>query len=310
MTPLLQYLQNFTFSHDADACRVFHGRGQCYPGVEHINVDWYAPVLLVTLYRQLDEPDSIQLQQTLQSLPKVVSTIVIQQRFIRGAPVHMIRGQLPEKWVARERGLSFSLSLGDKQNIGFFLDMAPGRDWMRRHCEGRHVLNLFAYTGAFSVVAMAAGARSVLNVDMSKAALGVARNNHHLNGHQQGLRRDIQMLPYNIFKSWNKITSSGPFDVVVIDPPSRQKGSFVAESDYGRVLRKLPQLLSPGADILACLNAPHLDAEFLQQQFMQHCPPATFVARLPGRDDFPERDSSRSLKVLHYRWNPEDSALS
>lgn len=301
MDVLIQQLQQFDYAADSDATRVFNGRGQCYEGLEHINIDWYAPLLLVTLYRQLEEQQWRQLHSGLQSLPDSVQTIVVQSRWLEGQSMQALRGEIPNSACAREGDWRFSLHLGGRQNIGYFMDMSPGRDWCRRVCAGKRVLNLFAYTGAFSVVALGAGATGVVNVDMSKASLAQARHNHELNEQRESAGRRVEMLPYNIFKSWKRIIGRGPYDVVIIDPPSRQPGSFVAESDYRRVLKKLPSLLASGGDILACLNAPHLAEDFLHQQFSEHCPDAGFIARLPNRQDFPERDHRRNVKILHYR---------
>jgi len=139
------------------------------------------------------------------------------------------------------------------QNHGLFLDMAEGRRWVRDHAAARStdryglkVLNLFAYTCAFSVGALQAGARHVVNVDMSHGAIGVGQQNHQLNGITTG----AAFLPHDIFSSWGKITRGGPYGLVIVDPPSYQKGSFVATKDYARLMRRLPDLLAPGGHAL------------------------------------------------------------
>ena len=92
------------------------------------------------------------------------------------------------------------------------------------------MLNLFAYTCAFSIAALAGGARQVVNNDMSRPSLDWGRENHQRNG--QDLR-SVSMLPHNLFKSWWKIRSLGPYGLIIIDPPTYQRGSFDAEKDYG-----------------------------------------------------------------------------
>ena len=306
MQALERALETFDF-RQGESLRVFHGRGQCYPGLGYINIDWFAPVLLVTLYRQPEPGLPALLDKCLRALPESVQSILLQRRYVRGAPLEVLRGELPGEACAVEEGLRFSLSFGDKQNIGFFMDMAPGRRWLQQRCEGRRVLNLFAYTCAFSVAAVAAGAHSVVNVDMSRAALAVGRDNHRLNDQHRALERDVRFLPYDLFRSWKRVIGSGPYDIVIIDPPSLQKGSFVAAKDYGRVLRRLPELLPEGGDILACLNAPELGEDFLHSRLSEHCEGADFVGRLPNRVDFPEADSSRNLKMLHFYLPPQSA---
>lgn len=285
-----------------DCCRFFHGRGQCYPDLGFINVDWFNPLLLITLYQQPEQQAWDEFVEGMQVFNNNAPCVLIQRRFIRGAPTELLWGSLPESPVAIEDGLQFELAFGGKQNYGFFLDMAPGRAWLKQRTKGKNVLNLFAYTCSLSVAAAAGGANGVVNIDMSRAALDVGRKNHRLNGQADRLQRDVQFLPYDIFRSWKKIISKGPYDIIIIDPPSRQKGSFMADKDYARVIRRLPSLMVKGGDILACLNAPEMNEDFLHQLFTDECPQAKFIERLKNRLDFPEKDLQKNLKMLHYQY--------
>ncbi|MGJ8686928.1 MAG: class I SAM-dependent methyltransferase [Spongiibacteraceae bacterium] len=284
-----------------DSQRLFHGRGQCYPSFEYFTVDYFSPVLWVVLYRQ-PEPQFWQ-QFTgalIANIAPHCETILIQNRYEKPAVTNCIYGVNENKYIAKEGAARYQLSFEDKQNIGYFMDMQPAREWLASRVEGRRVLNLFSYTCAFSVAAKLAGASEVVNVDMSKAAIQIGRDNHQLNN-IDGRGRDVQFLAYDIFRSWGRIRKLGPYDVVICDPPSRQAGSFDARKDYPRLLRRLVELMNPGADLLACLNAPYLSAEFLRQSVEEQCPNAKFVERIAGRVDFPERDEDAALKVLHYR---------
>lgn len=285
------------------ARRLFHGRGGCFPGLEFITVDDFHPLLWIVLFR---EPEAAQWERFLAALSPEVKNhwpvAMVQRRYERGAPAETLWGELPEQLAARERDWLFQLKPGQRQNIGYFMDMSTGRDWLVERVQGRRVLNLFAYTCAFSVAAVAAGAEHVVNVDMSRASLDQGRDNHRLNAQGEGLRDKVTMLPYNLFRSWKRIRQLGPYDLIIIDPPSRQRGSFDAEKDYARVLSRLPELANAGAEILACLNAPYLDSSFLRELFDEVCPQAEFVARLPNRADFPDQNPEHSLKLLHYHW--------
>ena len=285
-----------------DACRLFHGRGHCYPGLSYINVDWFSPILLITLYQQPEDSEWQALVEQLESNRGGIDTALVQRRYQKGAPIEVLWGEFPSSAFAQESGLKFCLSFGQKQNFGFFLDMSPGRLWLRERADNKRVLNLFAYTCSFSVFAIEGGAHSVVNVDMSGAALKVGRENHRLNGHDDRLKRDIEFLPYNLFRSWGKVKRKGPYDLIVIDPPSRQAGSFVATQDYAKVIRRLPELLSEQGEVLACLNAPELGEEFLTHLIGEYCPQLELVSRLENRKDFPEQTPSKSLKMLHYRF--------
>jgi 23S rRNA (cytosine1962-C5)-methyltransferase len=287
-----------------DAHRLFHGRGHQYPRLDFINIDYYAPVVLITCYRAVDQR---WLQSLCDAIEALFSTrsdvcIAVQHRYRREGradeSVEMAVGECPAFPVAKESGFQYGLNLSGRQNIGFFLDMAPGRAWMAERARGKRVLNLFAYTCSFSVVALGNGAEQVINLDMSRAALSQGQRNHALN--KLGLGVGAIYLGHNLFKSWKRLQRCGPFDVIVVDPPSRQPGSFIAEKDYARVLQKLATLSAPNAELLLCLNAPGLDVEWLQNLVSEFLPDAEFVARLANRADFPEANPDRNLKLLHY----------
>jgi hypothetical protein len=87
----------------------------------------------------------------------------------------------------------------------------------------------------------------------------------------------------------------------VADPPSYQKGSFVATKDYVKVICRLPSLVTPGGHALLCLNAPELEESFSMDLVTKEAPPLELVQRLPNPPTFPTKDPSRALKILLYR---------
>jgi len=284
------------------AQRLFHGRGQAYPGLEYFNIEWFPPVAQVVLYRELAEESLQQLAQALMiALGARCEAVVAQHRCRPMAPRQWLIGEPREQLTVSEGPLRFHIHLGGNQNAGLFVDMASAREWLRQQAAGKRVLNLFAYTCGFSVAAIAGGAREVVNVDMSKAALAQGRDNHRLNGHP--LER-VRYLGHDILRSWGKIRKFGPYDLVICDPPSLQKGSLDVRRDYAKILRRLPEWLAPDGEALLCLNAPELDSDFLQQQVAEHCPELTFVERLPLPEAIVERDPESALKVLRFRWQP------
>ncbi|MBP7915772.1 MAG: class I SAM-dependent methyltransferase, partial [Giesbergeria sp.] len=108
----------------------------------------------------------------------------------------------------------------------------------------------------------------------------------------------------DIFSTWGKITRSGPYGLVIVDPPSFQKGSFIATKDYARLMRRLPDLLAPDGHALLCLNAPELGMDFLQDQMRELAPDLVFVERLANPAVFADMAPERALKVLVYRAPP------
>ena len=288
------------------ARRLFHGRGGLYPGCEHLALDWYPPAWLLTSFSPL-APDTLKaLDEAIvaRSTALGLSTTVCwvyQCRDQGRAETVVMRGNLPAPHVVTEGGSAFVVNVAKGQNHGLFLDMANGRQWLRENMitkPGARVLNLFAYTCAFSVVAKQAGAAEVINLDMSDSALRIGQQNHQLNACAEGVR----FMAHDLFKSWGKVKRFAPYDTIVADPPSYQKGSFVATKDYERLLRHLPNLCADGTDVLLCLNAPELSMSYLQSLVATHAPALSWVGRVENPETFKDCSSDRALKVLHYTF--------
>ena len=283
--------------------RLFHGRGRCWPDLEQITVDWLQGVLLVCLFREPAAEELAALKVLLQRLASSAGwaqsgahTLLLQHRYLPGSDTEVLAGSELLEWDIVEHGLKYRLDLCRKQNSGLFLDMRLGRQWVQQHAGGRRVLNLFAYTCGFSVAALAGGAQSVVNLDMARAALSRGRDNHRLNGHD--LSR-VEFLGHELFKSWGRVKKSGPYDLVIIDPPSFQKGSFLLTTDYRKVLRRMPELLADGGQVLACVNDPSVGSDFLIEGMAAEAPQLRFVERLANAPEFPDAGDG-GLKVLRF----------
>jgi 23S rRNA (cytosine1962-C5)-methyltransferase len=289
----------------AETRRLFHGRGRCWPGLEQLTVDWLQGVVLVSLFK---EPEPQQLEDLKQVLMAVAQsaewqssgahTLLLQHRYLLQSTTEWLLGDALEEMTITEGGLHYRVDLGRKQNAGLFLDMRYGRDWVRANAEGKRVLNLFAYTCGFSVAAIEGGATQVVNLDMSSSALSRGRDNHRLNGHDVS---KVTFLGHDLFKSWGKVIGKGPYDLVIIDPPSFQKGSFLLTKDYQRVLRRLPELLTPEGTVLACMNDPALGSDFLIEGVTRESPSLRFVQRLENPPEFPDADAECGLKALVFQ---------
>jgi 23S rRNA (cytosine1962-C5)-methyltransferase len=300
MQPLLDTIA--TLERPQDAQRVFHGRGGLHPGCEHLALDAFPPAWLLTSFQPLTEAQIGAVGDALaarwaQIAPGEPLCWLLQVRHGGRTETRLMAGAVPDPHVVNEDGTRYGLHLERGQNHGLFLDMAEGRRWVRALAQARpglRVLNLFAYTCAFSVVALQAGAAQVTNVDMSAGALGIGRRNHALNGITTG----ASFLAHDIFNSWGKLTRGGPYDLVICDPPSFQKGSFVATKDYPRLLRRLPDLLAPGGHALLCLNAPEIGSDFLIDHLQKEAPTMRLLQRLPNPPAFADAAPERALKVL------------
>ena len=301
-----------------DACRIFHGRGGLYPVCEQWTLDAYPPVFVLTSFAPATDDQLTAIGAALQARWRHIAPVgeqenlnwVFQQRGPTGpgsrADTRLMAGSVPDPHIDTEGPALFLERVLRGQNHGLFLDMAEGRRWVRefaadfRQSEGRgaKVLNLFAYTCAFSVAALQGGAAHVTNLDMARGALATGQQNHQLNGlAPQG----ASFLAHDLFNSWGKVTRGGPYDLIIADPPSYQKGSFVATKDYARLLRRLPDLLAPGGRALLCLNAPELPWAWLREQVDEHAPGLQLIERLAHPPAFADVDADRALKVGAYR---------
>jgi len=284
--------------------RLFHGRGKTHPGFEDVTVDLLGSVIVVALFAEDDESVSELgelLRLGLLRSPLADSTVVqeisggmMQLRRGRQTQSQVLWGDVPERAEGQENNLRYILRPRRNQNVGLFLDAQPLRHWVTQNASGRKVLNLFAYTCGFSLAAIAGGAAQVVNNDMSRPALDWGKENHALNNHPV---RQIAYVPHNLLKSWWKVRQFGPYDLVIIDPPTNQRGSFNAEKQYGGVIKQVSNMLAPGALVVICLNSPFLGHNFIENQAARWLPKARFLRWLPSSSDYPEAEPERALKV-------------
>ena len=280
-----------------DSIRLFHGRGGCYEDLTWVNIDFFDPIVVIVIYQKVEQDWlrelSAMLMTTISSQENTLSAVLVQMRYEQQSPFEILTGQLPSSVFATREKLQFKLSF-NQQNLGYFLDIEPARLWLKANCKGKRVLNLFSYTCAFSVIAKSAGASAIVNIDLSRRSLNIGRENHTLN---QLPVEDVSFFAHDIFKSWGKLKKYGPYDIVVLDPPSFQKGSFVAKKDYHKILRRLDSLTEEGGYALVCLNDPSVEKSFFRTLCSQILEGFTFIQALPASVFVPEADSEKGLKL-------------
>jgi len=278
-----------------ESCRLFHGRGKKWSEYSHLSIDWYSPTVLITSYRELSESEKrnlLEIISTIDNLP--CENILLQKRYLRGETPEILKGELLGEAVAVENSEKYLLQLKNPQNIGFFLDMRIGREWLRANGQNKKILNLFSYTCSLSVAALNGGAKEVINVDMSKSSLNIGEKNHLLNGFQS----KAKFIPYDIMNSFGNLKKKGPYDLVLIDPPTNQGDSFKVERDYFKIIKKLSDMTNPQAQVMACLNSPFLTSEFLLNAFKDHAPNFIFHEKISSSFESMESNSEEGLKIL------------
>ncbi|CAI6151423.1 MAG: Ribosomal RNA large subunit methyltransferase K/L [uncultured Sulfurimonas sp.] len=282
----------------AEFKRLFHGRGGLYKAWKHLTIDSIDSILSVALY--FDEALEDELIEMLVIFTKdsKYETLVIQRRYIKGTTSEVLVGELAQDIYVVENGIKIKLNLLNNRNSGYFPDMKIGREFVEKNAKDKRVLNLFSYTCAFSLAAKRGSAYEVVNVDMSKSALKSGMANHSLNGLDP---RGTSYLSYNILKSFSSLKRKGPYDMIIIDPPSFQRGSFEATKDYQKLIKRLEELASENCLVLACLNSPELESSFIINMIEEFAPSFKFTQRLKNVKEFESADEERSLKNLVFK---------
>jgi 23S rRNA (cytosine1962-C5)-methyltransferase len=159
-------------------------------------------------------------------------------------------------FVVEEAGLKFKVNLSDYLDTGLFLDHRITRGMVRDEAKGKRVLNLFCYTGSFSVYAAAGGAAEVTSVDLSKTYLQWAEENMRLNdcfdpSKHHFIHADV--------KQYLDELPPASFDLVIMDPPTfsnskRMKDFLDIQRDHAELLNKTLQALAPGGVIYFSTN--------------------------------------------------------
>lgn len=206
-------LREVLFSgEDTDAFRLIHGEGDRLPGVV---ADRYG----TTIVLQLDGDAARAWRDPVSAALAVLPGIVCIYERSRGYPQEAILGPVPREAITiREHGVRFAVDVVRGQKTGFFLDQRENRREVRRFARGRDVLNLFAYTGGFSVNAALAGASRVTSVDSAAPALAAARDNFALNGIDP--TRHVFATADAFAWLADAVARGDRYDLVVVDPPS------------------------------------------------------------------------------------------
>lgn len=260
---------------DTNCCRVLFSEADGFPGLV---VDRYEDVLV----SQVGTVGMQRLRPTL--YPLLLDVLRSDGQDIRGiyerndAPSRLKEGLAQEKgwWaedgrpapdsarvIARENGIAYDLDLENSQKTGFFLDQKYNRRVVRELARGRRVLDCFCHVGPFGLNAAAGGAAFVREVDVSQAAIDLARENARLNG--LGGTMDftcanvLGYLPALVSDKGRLRKEGGPFDLIVLDPPAFTKSRGTVER-AGRGYREINEWamrLLPRGGYLATCSCSH-----------------------------------------------------
>lgn len=228
--------------------RLLFGENDGFPG---LIADVYNEVLVLKLYSAIWLPF---LRLLIEVLVETIHCKTIVLRLSRNMEKtagltdgEVIFGELTNEEVSfKEHSLSFVTNVVKGHKTGYFLDHRHNRVKAASYAANKSVLDVFSYTGGFSVHAMAAGAREVTSVDMSGKALEYAKKNVKLNKHlQKGQHITLEGDAFEILKEL--ISGGKHYDIVIIDPPSFAK----SKDEAAFALKKYSQLAKLGVKLTA-----------------------------------------------------------
>jgi 23S rRNA (cytosine1962-C5)-methyltransferase len=251
--------------------RLVYGESDGLPGLV---IDRYGSACVVQIGTAGMEQLKSQIQQALEQVLRCEALLFKNDgstRDMEGLPsyVEAAKGRFDELSLVVEDGLEFQAPLAEGQKTGWFFDQAANRRALTKYVrEGARVLDVFSYVGAWGVRAAHSGAREVLCVDSSAAALELAASNAERNlleGRNGGKLTTVKGDAFDVLEDLAK--KRARFDLVVIDPPAfakRKKDVPKALAAYKRLNQLAMQVIADDGILVSCSCSYHVSAEELQ----------------------------------------------
>jgi len=288
----IQFRKPFFEDKETTAFRVFNGEGD---GIGGLIIDYYDGYYVISWY-------SLGIYQFKDSIIEALKDLVIykgiyqKKRFAEDGKyleeddfVTGERGEFP--LIVKENGASFAVYLNDGAMVGVFLDQREVRKAIRdRYANGKHVLNTFSYTGAFSVFAALGGAAKTTSVDLANRSRSKTIEQFSINGIDYEAQDIIVEDVFHYFKY--AVKKQLTFDLVILDPPSfarSKKVTFSAAKDYTNLLKQAISITEDDGVIVASTNSASFD-----------------MKKFKGFIDKAFHDSGGKYKILEEHTLPAD----
>lgn len=295
-------------SESTTAFRLFNGEGD---GIGGLTIDWYDGFIQINWYSQGIFNYRDMLVDCLLTLVPNSLGIYETKRFTTDQTDWQIKhtyGQkAPQPIVIKENNSRFAIYLGEEWMTGLFLDQREVRQFVKSQSLDLDVLNLFSYTGGFSVSAAVGGARKTVSVDVANRSLPRTKEQFELNGlYTDALDDEIRVMDvFDYIQYANRHRLD--FDLVVCDPPSfaRTKAyQFRAEKDYKQLAHQVFNLTRSGGMAILSTNHSGYSLEDFQQDMvavgLNHPGLCQLIQSFSLPQDFPttQDEASQYLKVL------------
>ncbi len=183
----------------------------------------------------------------------------------------LLFGELPDRKV-KEGGAWYGLDLCMDQDASLFLDTRNLREWAAKSLGGKTVLNTFAYTGSLGVAALSGGAERVVQLDLDRKALNLAKTSYTLNGFPI---HKANFLVGDFWEVINRLKRAGDlFDCVLLDPPFfsvTDRGVVDLQENMARLINKVRPLIQDGGRLVAVNNALYLNGQAYMDSLQTLC---------------------------------------
>lgn len=236
-----------------NAFRIFNGEGD---GVGGLTIDHYDGHLLVQWYSEGIYQFRAHILEAIQAVfpfKSIFEKMRFKNEIIKSG---WVLGEKPQFPIVIEENYTFyNVHLDDGPMTGIFLDQKEVRKKLRDYySHGKRVLNLFSYTGAFSIIAASNGAKTT-SVDLANRSRQLTEENFGVNGIDPNTHAIYVMDTFDYFKYAER--HGYTYDTIVIDPPSfarNKKKTFSVTKDYGLLIQNALNLLNPGGTLILSTN--------------------------------------------------------
>lgn len=273
--------------------RVFHGEGDHCPGlvIDNYNNTLVVQTHSIGMLRQVDEIAEALKKVWGKSLVGIFTKgdQTLKQKENTGDLKKILFGEVGETEVL-ENGHKFMVDILEGQKTGFFIDQRDNRFLLEKYSKGKNVMNLFGYTGGFSVYALGGGANEVHTIDVSAKAVEQANANIALNNYK-GKHEGITADAFEFFKQLPL-----DYDIMVLDPPAfaKHQGALANAREAYRRLNKLAfDTIKPGGIIFTFSCSQVITKDIFRT--------AVFSAAA---------QSGRTVRILHQLTQPADHPVN
>jgi 23S rRNA (cytosine1962-C5)-methyltransferase len=253
---------------DTEMFRLVHAESDGIPGlIVDRYADWLVVQFLTAGIERWREAIITFLKQ-ITAVTNIYERSDVDVRELEGLPAQkgVLSGGEPGRFIARENGLSFWVDIATGQKTGFYLDQRANRQFVRHLVKDRTVLNCFSYTGAFSVYALAGGAKAVTEIESSSDALEIARSNIALNNLQAESLEQEQGDVFKVLRSYRD--QARQYDAIILDPPKFAPTSAQAQKaarGYKDINLLAFKLLKPGGLLFTFSCSGGISPELFQK---------------------------------------------